>query len=49
MKRQRRELAAEEAEYEQRLATARRKEASMKKMAKSRVIKKPVCSPVSHN
>lgn len=42
MERQRRELEAEDAEYEERLAAARRKEAAARKMAKARVHKKPV-------
>ncbi|KIM88996.1 hypothetical protein PILCRDRAFT_812883 [Piloderma croceum F 1598] len=41
MERHRRELEAGEAEYEERLASARKKEASLKKMAKARVTKKP--------
>jgi chromosome transmission fidelity protein 1 len=45
MERYRRELEAEDAEYEERLAIARKKEASMKKMAKARVTKKPVRDP----
>jgi chromosome transmission fidelity protein 1 len=54
MERHRRELEAEEAEYEERLASARKKEASLKKMAKARVTKKPVrashafISPLTH-
>lgn len=43
LERHRRELEAEEAEYEERLAAARRKEAAMKKKAKAKVNKKPVC------
>jgi chromosome transmission fidelity protein 1 len=42
IERHRRELEADDAEYEERLATARKKEASMKKIAKARVTKKPV-------
>lgn len=42
MERHKRELEADEAEYEERLAAARKKEATMKKMAKARVHKKPV-------
>lgn len=54
MERHRRELEAEEAEYEEQLASARMKEASLKKMAKARVTKKPVrasrafISPLTH-
>jgi hypothetical protein len=54
MERHRRELEAEEVRYEERLATARRKEASMKRLAKARVTKKPVSplrrfgSPATH-
>jgi len=54
MERHRRELEVEEAEYEERLASARKKEASLKKMAKARVTKKPVrasrefISPLTH-
>jgi hypothetical protein len=47
MERLRRELEAEEAEYEQHLADARKKEATLKKMAKARVTKKPVCAFLS--
>lgn len=42
VERHRRQLEAEEAEYEERLGAARKKEATMKKMAKARVTKKPV-------
>lgn len=42
MERHRRELEAEEVRYEERLAAARRKETSMKRLAKARVTKKPV-------
>lgn len=43
--RHRRELEAEEMEYEQRLAAARKKEAEMKRMANARVHKRPVSIP----
>jgi chromosome transmission fidelity protein 1 len=45
IERHRRQLEADEAEYEEHLATARKREATIKKMAKARVIKKPVCIP----
>jgi chromosome transmission fidelity protein 1 len=38
----RRELEADEQEYEERLAKARKREAAMKTMAKARVVKKTV-------
>jgi chromosome transmission fidelity protein 1 len=47
MERHRRELEAEEARYTECLTAARKKEASMKKMAKARVTKKPVRAPYS--
>lgn len=47
MDRQRRELEADEREYEERLADARKKEAAMKK-ARARVTKKPVRIYSSH-
>lgn len=47
MQRRRRELEGEEAEYEERLGAARKKEAAMKHMAKARVIKKPVRLSIS--
>jgi chromosome transmission fidelity protein 1 len=37
-----REMEADEREYEERLAQARKREAAMKRMAKARVVKKPV-------
>jgi hypothetical protein len=40
--RMRREMEADEREYEERLAQARKREALMKKMAKARVVKKTV-------
>lgn len=42
MDRRRRELEAEELEYEARLVAARKKEAAMRQMANGRVIKRPV-------
>ena len=42
MDRRRRELEAEELEYEARLVAARKKEAGLRQMAKGRVIKRPV-------
>ncbi|KAG5648406.1 hypothetical protein DXG03_004980 [Asterophora parasitica] len=45
--RMRRELEADEREYEARLAEARKREESMRRMAKARVTKKAVCFPKS--
>jgi chromosome transmission fidelity protein 1 len=42
MERRKRQLEAEEKDYEERLSNARKKEAALKKMVKGRVVKKQV-------
>jgi hypothetical protein len=44
LERKRRLLADQDTEYEQRLASARKREAALRKMAAARVYKKAVCS-----
>ena len=43
----RRDLEADERDYEERLAEARRREEAMRRMAKARVVKKAVRSSIS--